>query len=267
MSCAAALAPRSSTTRWRSSRHSADGMEVECSVLGNSRPGRLTAGRDRGRMPTGTTTRRSTSRAGWSSRSRARVPEPVPRAGARAGGRGLQARRLRRDGPRRLLRGVGRPRARQRAEHDPRLHAPRASTRSSSRPAGSRTWSCWTACWRWRWSATSASGATASSASSSAPADVRLAASAAARRSRPGSSGSAVPPVSSGILVVSSSSMRRRDLGPVLDVARTPCWRRRPRPRSPGVEVTRSRRRALIGEPALMYSPTPLLSTPSRPSR
>ena len=56
----------SSTTRWCWSSAWSSGMEVECSVLGNGRPDRLAAGRDRAAPPTGTTTRPSTRSAAWS---------------------------------------------------------------------------------------------------------------------------------------------------------------------------------------------------------
>ena len=49
-----------------------DGLEVECSVIGNDEPRDLAAGPGRGRTPSGTTTRPSTSPAGWSCSSRRR---------------------------------------------------------------------------------------------------------------------------------------------------------------------------------------------------
>ena len=111
---------------------------------------------------TGTTTRPSTTRAGWSSwcRRGSRTRRQAPRAGAR--GRLVRRLRLRGDGARRLLRPPGRRGARERAEHDPGLHRRRASTRSSSRRPGSRTRSFSTA-----WSSSRSSAATAARACAS----------------------------------------------------------------------------------------------------
>ena len=98
-----------------------EGLEVECSVLGHrdpvaSRPGEIVlVNADWYDYEA------KYERAGWSWSMPARIPDPQLERGPPAGRRGLRARRLLGHGARGLLR-RGRQRARQRAEHDSRLH-------------------------------------------------------------------------------------------------------------------------------------------------
>ena len=138
------------------------GIEVECGVLGNreppiaSLPGEIVA---HGSSTSGTTTRRSTTRAGWSSSSRrASRDETVERVQELAVD-AFVATRVRGDGARRLLRPRRRRGARQRAEHDPRLHRDERLRASCSRRPASRTPSCSTGSSSSRSSATSAARA------------------------------------------------------------------------------------------------------------
>ena len=112
-------------------------------VLGDRqrRPGGLRAGRARGerrvvRLRGEVPARRHGPGGAGAARGR------DPRAGARARRRGVQALGLRRARPGRLLRRGRRPRARQRAEHDARLHRRRACSRSCSRSRACRSRIC-----------------------------------------------------------------------------------------------------------------------------
>ena len=99
----------------------AEGREVECSVIGNTEPETSLPGEIVPQGATGTTSSRSTRRAGWSSRSRRRsatTPSPAsasspPRSTARSTTAGSPAA----TSSSRLGRGPG-----QRDQHDPRLH-------------------------------------------------------------------------------------------------------------------------------------------------
>ena len=136
----------------------ARGVEVECGVLGLARGAPAPA-------PPPPSRARSCSRASSMTTSakyspggmELRVPRAISADRARAGqalaARAFAARRLRGPGAGRLLR-RGRARARQRAQHDARLHAARACTPSCSRPRASPTRSWSTACAGSRWSAT-----------------------------------------------------------------------------------------------------------------
>ena len=133
----------------------ARGMEVECSVIGNgSDPRRRCRARSSCRAPSGTTTRPSTRSAGWSSwcrrgcRSRWCERGALARRGGLRGGglRGLRAGRL--------LRRGRRARARQRAQHDARLHATSGFPKMWEATGRAVPPSCSTGCSSWRSSAT-----------------------------------------------------------------------------------------------------------------
>ena len=96
--------------------------------------------------PTGTTTRPSTPTGGMELVVPARLPDHVLEEVRRLAVRDLRARRLRRPGPRGLLRRGRRARARQRAQHAARASRRRASTRSCGRRPGCRSRRCATGC-------------------------------------------------------------------------------------------------------------------------
>ena len=89
-----------------------DGIEVECSVLGNERPEASVPGEIVVLKGDWYDYEAKYSDGGMELIVPARLPDTVDRAGPCAGGRHVRARRLRRAGARRLLR-RGRPRARQ----------------------------------------------------------------------------------------------------------------------------------------------------------
>ena len=129
---ASARGGASPTTRSRSSRPPRPGIEVECSVLGDRAAARVGPRRDRRRKPSSTTTRPSTSRAGWSWSCRPGSASAAAEV-ARIALDGVRARRLQRPRARRLLR---RGRARARSTSSTRCPASprRACTRSCGRP-------------------------------------------------------------------------------------------------------------------------------------
>ena len=119
----AGVRSHSSTTRRCSSSSFVAGIEVEVGVLGNLTPDRIAARRDRRHARTsGTTTRRSTTRARWTSSSRR--ASPTSRSSARRSSRCARSVATDCEGMARadLLRPRRRRGARERAEHDPRLH-------------------------------------------------------------------------------------------------------------------------------------------------
>ena len=120
------------------------GTEVEVRRARQPRPDHVAPRRDRRRSrASGTTTRPSTTRAGWTCIVPPRDPRRAGRARAGAGASrafvATECEGMARVG---LLRPRRRRGARQRAEHDPRASRRRACTRSCSRPRASRTRSC-----------------------------------------------------------------------------------------------------------------------------
>ena len=146
---------------WRSS--------ARCSATAD--PQASTPGRDRDPGATGTTTRRSTPTAGWSWSCRPARPhlEDVRRLAVEVfkivgcAGMARVDFFVTEDG-----------RARQRAQHDPRLHGHERVREALGRERRALSRSCWTGCWSWRWSGTRPSAATGTSASSASSLMVTL---------------------------------------------------------------------------------------------
>ena len=154
---------RSSTRRWRRPSSTTrvalverlvDGIEVECSVLGHSRPDRLAA-RARSSLAARELVRlRGQVRAGR---------DGADRPGSAAGAALETVRELAVEVFTLVgCSGMARvdffvedgPRARERAEHDPGLHRDERVREAARGRRASRTSSCWTGWWRSRWSAT-----------------------------------------------------------------------------------------------------------------